>query len=417
MSNKTDIGGKVPKLRFPEFRDESEWEEKTLGRIASFYKGKGISKADVEQNGNTPCIRYGELYTKYTEVISVVESRTNLPVDELFLSKKNDVLIPSSGETKLDIATASCLELDDVALGGDINVLRSKQNGIFLSYYLNAKKKYQIAKIAQGDTVVHLYYSQLKGIQVETPKPKEQQKIAGFLSSVDELIAAQTQKLDALKAHKKGLMQQLFPAEGETVPKLRFPEFRDAPKWEEKKAATLFINRTEGGEAGLPIYSVTMNDGMIKRSLLDRHFDDIAEPEGNKKAYKNDIAYNMMRMWQGAFGVVTEDCMVSPAYVILAPRDGVYSEFFGYLLKLQRYLRLLTSHSQGLTSDRLRLYYKDFARIPLSLPAFPEQQKIADCLSSIDDLLTAQTQKIEALKAHKRGLMQQLFPAVEEENR
>ena len=208
-------GETVPKLRFPEFRDESEWEEKTLGGIASFYKGKGISKADVEQNGNTPCIRYGELYTKYTAVIAVVESRTNLPVDELFLSKKNDVLIPSSGETKLDIATASCVGLDGVALGGDINVLRSKQDGIFLSYYLNAKKKFQIAKIAQGDTIVHLYSSQLKGIEVVTPKPKEQKKIADCLSSIDDLIFAQTQEIESLKAHKKGLMQQLFPSADE----------------------------------------------------------------------------------------------------------------------------------------------------------------------------------------------------------
>ncbi len=126
----------VPKLRFPEFRDAGEWEEKKLGEIAVFHKGKGISKADIDSNGKTPCIRYGELYTNYKEIISSIVSKTNLPITELFLGCKNDVIIPSSGETKLDIATASCLTLDGVALGGDINVIRCDQNGVFMSYYL-----------------------------------------------------------------------------------------------------------------------------------------------------------------------------------------------------------------------------------------------------------------------------------------
>ena len=195
------------------------------------------------------------------------------------------------------------------------------------------------------------------------------------------------------------------------VPKLRFPEFRDAGEWKEKKAGTLFANRVEDGEEGFPIYSVTMNDGMVQRSSLGRRVDDIAESGGNRKARKGDIVYNMMRMWQGAFGVSQEDCMVSPAYVVLSPESGAYSDFFWYLFKLPKYLQLLTSHSQGLTLDRLRLYYKDFARILVLIPSPPEQQKIADCLSSIDDLITLEARKIDALKAHKKGLMQQLFPA------
>lgn len=205
-------GETIPKLRFPEFKDAPEWEKKQLGKIASFYKGKGISKADVDQQGKTQCIRYGELYTHYQEVIDTIVSKTNLPISELFFSSKNDVIIPASGETKLDIATASCVPFDGVAIGGDINIIRSNQNGIFISYYLNSAKKTKIAKIAQGDTIVHLYSSQLKGLDVMLPKHPEQQKIADCLSSLDELIAAQTQKLDTLKAYKKGLMQQLFPS-------------------------------------------------------------------------------------------------------------------------------------------------------------------------------------------------------------
>jgi hypothetical protein len=123
---------------------------------------------------------------------------------------------------------------------------------------------------------------------------------------------------------------------------------------------------------------------------------------------------NMMRMWQGALGVAFEDCMVSPAHVILSPRNGVCSDFYSYLLKLPKYLRILTANSQGLTKDRLRLYYKDFAQIHLHFPKISEQKKIADFLSSSDKLIAAQARKLAVLKTHKQGLMQQLFPSPEE---
>jgi type I restriction enzyme S subunit len=209
-------------------------------------------------------------------------------------------------------------------------------------------------------------------------------------------------------------MQQLFPREGETQPQLRFPEFQNAGDWEIRKAGTLFENRITKGEHGLPIYSVTMNDGMVRRDSIDRNFYDIEEASGNKKACANDIAYNMMRMWQGALGVAPQDCLVSPAYIVLAPRTDVVPAFFQYMLKLPATLLLLTSHSRGLTKDRLRLYYDDFARIPLKVPSFKEQQRICDMLNSLDDLITAETQKLEALMTHKRGLMQQMFPSPEE---
>lgn len=208
-------GETVPKLRFPEIREAGEWESTTLGKIASLHKGKGISKAEIDDTGKSFCIRYGELYTKYKEAIFTVYSKTTTPTNELVLSKKNDVLIPSSGETKIDIATASCVMQDGIAIGGDINVIRSNQNGVFLSYYLNSAKKLDIAKLAQGDAVVHLYISQLELLNVVIPTLIEQQKIADCLLSLDNLITVQIQKIEALKLHKKGLMQQLFPTADE----------------------------------------------------------------------------------------------------------------------------------------------------------------------------------------------------------
>ncbi|HEU5123445.1 MAG TPA: restriction endonuclease subunit S, partial [Verrucomicrobiae bacterium] len=217
-----------------------------------------------------------------------------------------------------------------------------------------------------------------------------------------------------LHPHKKGLMQQLFPREGETQPRLRFPEFQNDGDWKVKAGGELFTNRKEKGKKGLPIYSVTVNNGMVPRASFDRNFYDIEDPARNRKVCKGDVAYNMMRMWQGAQGVAPEDCMVSPAYVILKPRGGVCSDFFAYLFKLPQSLRLLTITSRGLTKDRLRLYFDDFAKMPLCVPEKDEQQRIAQVLSSLDALITAATQKLETLKLHKRGLMQQLFPSPEE---
>jgi type I restriction enzyme S subunit len=209
-------------------------------------------------------------------------------------------------------------------------------------------------------------------------------------------------------------MQQLFPREGETQPRLRFPEFQNAGEWGVKVGGDLFTQQKEKGKEGLPIYSVTVNDGMVPRASFDRNFYDIEDPAGNRKVHKGDIAYNMMRMWQGAQGVAPEDCMVSPAYVVLKPRSGVCADFFAYLFKLPQSLRLLTITSRGLTKDRLRLYFDDFAKMPLCVPDKAEQQRIATCLNSLDALITAETQKHEALKTHKKGLMQQLFPSPEE---
>ncbi len=205
-------GETLPKFRFAEFKDSSEWVEDILDNVATFLKGKGISKSDISPTGILPCIRYGELYTHYTEIINSVISLTNLPPDELILSEANDVIIPSSGETREDIATASCVMRGGIALGGDLNIIRSEINGVFLSYYLTHAKKSSIAKLVQGDAVVHLYSNQLKKLKINFPKAKDEQlKIANCLSFLGELVKAQEEKIEALKIHKKGLMQGLFP--------------------------------------------------------------------------------------------------------------------------------------------------------------------------------------------------------------
>ena len=198
-------------IRFKDERgnDYPDWEEKLLGDISRLSKGKGISKTDVKENGTVKCVRYGELYTRYGETISNVLSSTNVPVSELVLSQKNDVIIPASGETALDIASAACITVEGVALGGDINIIRCQQNGIFLAYYLISKKK-DIARLAQGVSIIHLYSAQLASLNLRIPSKQEQQKIANFLSAIDKKIELVAQQLEQARTFKKGLLQQMF---------------------------------------------------------------------------------------------------------------------------------------------------------------------------------------------------------------
>ena len=191
------------------------------------------------------------------------------------------------------------------------------------------------------------------------------------------------------------------------APRLRFPEFKDP--WKPGHAGDAFKNSRAKGAAGLPIYSVTMDRGLVRRDSIDRHMAADAADGQNLRAQRGDVVYNMMRMWQGAVGLAPEECMVSPAYVVLSPKKHTSPEFFDQWFKAKRMLYLLGAYSHGITSDRLRLYADDFSRIPLNLPSLPEQQKIAAFLGVVDARLAALAAKQAALGRFKAGLMQKLF--------
>lgn len=193
-------------------RFSGEWKEYKLEDVFSFKKGKDLSKADLSEGGTNKCILYGELYTRYSEVIKTVHSRTNQKDGTPSVS--GDILIPSSTTTNgIDLANATAILEDNVLLGGDINILRAKKkiSASFFSHLLTHVKKHEIASRAQGITIIHLYGSDLKDIKIFFPSELiEQQKIATVLSTVDQEITALQQKFDKLKQEKKALIQQLL---------------------------------------------------------------------------------------------------------------------------------------------------------------------------------------------------------------
>ena len=192
-----------------------------------------------------------------------------------------------------------------------------------------------------------------------------------------------------------------------SVPELRFPEFVD--DWEIKHGKEMFVNSRARGHADLPTYSVTLTQGLVPRDSLAREVGKDAAAETNLKASPGDLVYNMMRMWQGAVGRAETECMVSPAYVVLSPKAQIDSLFFDYYLKRSRSIYDLWAYSYGLTSDRLRLYFRDFGMIRYSVPALEEQQKIASTFQTIDQKLAKLKEKHTLLKTWKKGMMQKLF--------
>ncbi len=393
----------VPRLRFSEFRDKPPWNTSRLGDFATIVKGKGISKADIISNGALPAIRYAELYTVYDEVIREVVSRTNLDGDNLVLSQQGDVIIPASGETKADIATAATVPIAGVALGSDLNVIRSHLHGAFFSYYLNGSKRADIAKVAQGDTVAHLYPGQLEKIIVHYPKPAEQQKIADCLGSLDDLIAAEGRKLAALRDHKKGLMQQLFPREGETRPRLRFPEFlKDVSGFE---LVTTFAKVTTGNkdtqnkvdEGRYPFFVRSQNVERIDSYAYDG---EAVLTSGDGVGVGENYHYI-----NGRFDFHQR------VYCIYEFSNEVNGRYFFHYFS-QHFKKRVKQMSAKNSVDSVRMSM--ITEMPIWLPKIEEQQRIADCLSALDTLITARAKKLDALRTHKRGLMQQLFPSAED---
>jgi len=379
----------VPQLRFSEF--EGEWKINKLGQIAKFLKGKGISKNDIINDGENECIRYGELYTTYNEVIDSIASKTNVALDVSVLSNENDVIIPSSGETQLDIVTASCVLKKGVILGGDLNIIRTNLNGVFLSYLLNNRKKKDIAKLSQGNSVVHLYNKQLATLNLNLPTPKEQQKIANFLSAIDNRIQTLEKKKTLLEQYKKGVMQKIFKQE------LRFKdEYGKAfPEWEEKKLGEVCSKKSSNISANkigenFGEYIIYGASGVLKK------VDFYKEENDYVSIIKDGAGVGRIVYCKGKSSVLG-------TMEIIKPNSKLNTYFLYCLLENVNFKKYITG------STIPHIYFKDYKKEKCNIPPLEEQTKIANFLSAIDISVELVTKKIEHTKTFKKGLLQQMF--------
>uniref|UniRef100_UPI00262C20BF restriction endonuclease subunit S n=1 Tax=uncultured Gemella sp. TaxID=254352 RepID=UPI00262C20BF len=201
-------GKTVPEIRLDGFEDE--WEKGTIGEFGSFYYGKSAPKWSVTDEATTPCVRYGELYTKFSTKIDKIYSYTSIPKENLKLSSGNEVLVPRVGENPLDFANCSWLSLKDVAIGEMISVYNTPNNPLFIAYYFNAKMRKEFAKRVEGGSVANLYYTYLENISISVPSLPEQQAIGTYFSNLDNLINSYREKNSQLETLKKKLLQDMF---------------------------------------------------------------------------------------------------------------------------------------------------------------------------------------------------------------
>ena len=309
-----------------------------------------------------------------------------------------------------------------------MNVLRTKEIGVFLSYYLNGPLRKGIARVAQGNSVVHLYPHQIEKLPIAVPARNEQQKIADCLSSLDELITAETQKLDALKIQKKGLMQQLFPREGETVPRLRFPEFRETEEWDKCELGPLAtkvgsgITPTGGDKnyktSGRPFVR-SQNVGWGELILGDVAFIDEETHQSfdSTEIKVSDVLLNITGASIGRSAVadlrIAGGNVNQHVCIIRTKPDELNPVLLNQFLISERCQKQIDSFQAGGNRQGLNFAQIRSFEIPLP-PTEKEQRRIAECLSSLDEFIAAQSQKIDALKTHKKGLMRQLFPVLDE---
>jgi type I restriction enzyme S subunit len=415
----------VPKLRFPEFRDAGGWTTETLGSVA---------RISTEKVGENTCIPMS--ITSGVGLVSQMEKFGRIIAGSSYsnylLLKKNDFAYNKSATKEYPEGFIALYSGDELAavpnsiftcfrIKGDSPVpqylnylLLGNLHGRWLRHFIEVGARAHGSLSIDEDDLLALPVPLPSG---QTSLP-EQQKIAECLSSVDELIAAQARKLDALKTHKKGLMQQLFPREGETQPRLRFPEFQNAGDWEVRTIGEMFslingcaFKPEDWQPSGTPIIRIqNLND-----PSAEFNYSQAPVPERNRIesgdllfAWSGTLGSSFgARIWNGPSGVLNQHI-----FKVLMDEQQITLQFA--LLVLARVEEEIARRTHGFKASFVHVKKSDLVQVEMLLPSVPEQQHIATCLSSLDALITAETQKHEALKTHKKGLMQQLFPSPEE---
>ncbi|WP_419316953.1 restriction endonuclease subunit S [Caulobacter sp. ErkDOM-E] len=413
----SEMGGGValvPKLRFPEFQNSGDWEPKRLGaffsqreqvesinlRLLSLTSKEGVIPQEDSNRKNSSSSDLG----KYLRVMpnDIVYNTMRMWEGRSALSHLEGIVSP---------AYTVCIPNIDA-------------NSTFFSHYFKTPQLIaQFARYSQGlvkDTLNLKFNSFSRIIAVTPAKLLEQQKIAECLDSMDALVDAQGLKVEALRTQKKGLMQQLFPQDGETKPRLRFPEFEGVGEWDERKVGSIcdiqrgkFSHRPRndpaffGGE-----YPFIQTGDVVKsaggavvgsQSLNDRGL-------SVSKLFEPTIVLITIAANIGDTGLLTTAACFTDSVVGLIPRREVIPVFLELIMRGRKdYLNKVatTGAQKNINNDILR-------EVDVYLPSVPEQQRISDCLTSLDDVIAAETRKLDRLKTHKKGLMQQLFPQVGE---
>lgn len=423
----------IPKLRFPEFGKEEEWKKDKIDNIFHLQDGYAFSSFDFTDGkvNSSQVVRITDINNQNKNPDKVYVPHNKIQHLEINKCKveKGDLLLSLTGAAGFNffIWNAADAYLNQRTM----KIYPKKKENKALTILLEPLIHFKINAIGTGQNN-NLSKEALKEIDIVYPKSNEQQKIATCLSSLDKLIAAQEEKLQALQSHKKGLMQNLFPQEGEKVPRYRFKEFEKDGEWEEKPLIDTVDKNVKWSFTGGPFGSSLKATDYTTEGIRIIQLQNIGDGEfrndyqiytSKEKAdeliscniYSGNIILSKMGDPVGRACLIPdylERCVMASDGIRLVVDETKYSKYFIYSLINSDQIRTsIEKKSTGSTRKRIGL--DQLREIRLIVPKSNlEQQKIASCLSSLDELITSQAEKIEQLKLHKKGLMQGLFPKV-----
>lgn len=388
---------KTPKLRFSEYTDD--WEQRKVGDFLTESRIRGNTGLDAKK-------LTVKLWGK-----GVVEKNDfgGSEHTQYFTRRKGQFIY-----SKLDFLNSAFgvipEKLDNYESTADLPAFDLDGMNPYFMYFVAIQESFYLkhGSIADGSRKAkRIHADTFLNMPVMVPTIDEQNLIVDFVQHLDNIITLYQRKLEKIQNMKKSCLQKMFPKDGATVPEIRFSEFQG--DWEERTLGSCFDERLESLPDG-ELLSVTIGSGIKKFSELDRHDNSNADKSKYKRVCIGDIAYNSMRMWQGASGRSPYEGIVSPAYTVVKPIGDIDTQFFAYMFKKKEIIHLFEINSQGLTSDTWNLKYPAFSKIVVRVPRnVEEQSRIARFLLELDELISCTEQEIEITKRMKKGCLQKMF--------
>ncbi len=395
----------VPQIRFAGFTDP--WEQRKLGELCSFSKGYGYSKNNLRDQG-TPIILYGRLYTNYETQIHSVDTFVD-PLENSVYTEGGEVIVPASGETAEDISIASVVEKPGIILGGDLNIITPSAvvNPVFLALELSyGKPHFDLAKRAQGKSVVHIHNEDIANVFFDRPCIAEQRRIGGFFDRLDSLITLHQRKYDKLCVLKKSMLDKMFPKGGSLYPEIRFAGFTDP--WEQRKlgefgsvAMCKRIYKEQTSEQGdVPFFKIGTFGANPDAFISNELFEDF------KRIYPYPTPGTLLISAAGSIGRVVEyqgeKAYFQDSNIVWLEHDHRLNDAF---------LKPLYSRIEwGLEGSTIkRLYNKDLLSAEVTVPGGREQKEIGQFFAKLDNLITLHQRKLELLRNIKKSMLDKMF--------
>ncbi|EAD0075278.1 restriction endonuclease subunit S [Listeria monocytogenes] len=408
----------VPVIRFKGFSEA--WEQRKFEDCFNFpVSTNSLSRVMLNYDkGEVKNVHYGDVLIKYPCILNIKKEEIPyitggcLEAYNSNLLENGDLIFADAAE---DETVGKAVEVNGITNENLVSGLHTivarattQKAKYFLGYYINSDIYHrQLLRLMQGSKVSAISKGNLQKTDVSFPKDiEEQQKIGSYFKKLDSTIALHQRKLDALKLMKKGFLQQMFPKIEADIPEIRFADFDG--KWEQRKLGEIFNERSERSADG-ELISVTINSGVVKASKLEKKDNSSFDKSNYKVVKKGDIAYNSMRMWQGASGYSSYDGILSPAYTVIYPRKDIDTIFIAYMFKKIDMIQTFQRNSQGLTSDTWNLKFPSLSTIKIKIPANDEQIKITNLFQKLEYTSILHQNQIEMLKKVKKAYLQTMF--------